>query len=70
MSGKKQPFQTTSHDSISGVVLSTVLKPTMMLRWRLTENYNPFDDCFEKVLEQKWISETGYEEWKEIEVVE
>lgn len=55
---------------ISNVVVSTVLKPTMMLRWRITEHYNAFDDAFEKVLEQKWISDTGYDEWKEIEVVE
>ena len=70
MSDKKQHFETSSHDSISGVVVSTVLKPTMILRWRVTEHYNPFEDAFEKVLEQKFISETGYEEWQEIEVVE
>ena len=70
MLDKKQPFETSSYESISGVVVSTVLKPTMILRWRVTEHYNPFDDAFEKVLEQKWISETRYEEWREIEVVD
>lgn len=59
-----------SHAPLSGVVVSTVLKPTMILRWRVTDNYNPFNDAFEKVLEQKWISDTGHEEWQEIEVVE
>ena len=52
---------------INGVVVNTVntvLKPTMTFRWRVVEY------CIEKVLEQKWISETGYEEWREIDVVE
>lgn len=70
MSKENETAQPKSHAPLSGVVVSTVLKPTMNLRWRLTEEYDPFQDCFIKVLEQKWISDTGYEEWKEIEVVE
>ena len=45
-----------------------VWHPTMMLRWYETDNYNPVNDDFDKVLQQKWQSNTGEEKWEDIEV--
>jgi len=43
-------------------------KPTMCLRWHETDNYNPVNDDFDKILQQKWQSSEGEEKWEEIEV--
>ena len=42
-------------------------KPTMELRWLESDEYDQNNDCFFKVLQQKWISENGEEAWKNIE---
>jgi len=47
---------------------SATWKPTMCLRWYETDNYNPINDDFDKVLQQKWQSDTGEEKWEDIEV--
>lgn len=44
-----------------------VWKPKMLLRWYETENYNPVNNDFDKILQQKWQSNTGQEKWEEIE---
>lgn len=53
---------------LSSVSNSAVWKPTMILRWLETDNYNPVNDNFDKVLQQKWQSDKGEEKWEDIEI--
>jgi hypothetical protein len=63
-------FDNNGHGNvfIADVVNSTTWKPTMCLRWYETDNYNPLNDDFDKVLQQKWQGDTGQEKWENIEV--
>jgi len=54
--------------SLQGVSNCPTWKPTMILRWYETDNYNTINDDFDKVLKQKWQSSEGEEKWEEIEV--
>lgn len=45
-----------------------VWQPTMLLRWYETDNYNPINDDFDEVLQQKWQSSEGQEKWEDIKV--
>ena len=55
---------------IDVVVGSTIWQPTMILRWYETNNYNPVNDDFDKILQQKWQGDKGDEKWEDIEVHE
>ena len=63
-------FDNNGHgnDFVADVSNSAVWKPTMILRWLETDNYNPVNDDFDKVLQQKWQSDTGEEKWEDIEI--
>lgn len=54
--------------AINGVSNCATWKPTMCLRWHETDNYNPANDDFDKILQQKWQSSDGQEKWEDIEV--
>ena len=45
---------------------SSLWQPTMILRW--FENHIPQLNQFQRTLQQKWVSETGEEEWRDIDV--
>lgn len=46
-----------------------ILQPTCMLRWVIKEiHLTDTIGTREKVLQQKWISDTGEEIWKDIEL--
>lgn len=45
----------------------STITPTMHLRWLETNEYDQNNDCLFKVLQQKWISDTGKQEWRDIE---
>lgn len=51
---------------IQSVVGSTIYKPTMKLRWFVTEVYIPELDDFEKVLQQCWLDDKGEEIWEDV----
>lgn len=44
-----------------------IFEPTLFFRWYETIIYNPVSDDFDKILQQKWISLTGKEEWRDVE---
>jgi len=60
--------QQNGNDFIADVSNCATWKPTMCLRWYETDNYKPVNDDFDKVLQQKWQSDTGEEKWEYIEV--
>lgn len=67
MSKKNETLQTAAQCAIQNVVCST-WQPTLMLRWLEGRMYIPQLDQFERTLQQKWISNTGKEEWRDIDV--
>ena len=70
MSKENEPLgdHENGNDFIADVSNSAVWKPTMILRWLETDSYNPVNNDFDKVLQQKWQSDTGEEKWEDIEV--
>ena len=67
MENKEQKQQeTTAQCAIQNVVGSTFYKPTMKLRWFVTEVYIPELDDFEKVLQQCWLDDKGEEIWEDV----
>lgn len=63
-----EPMPENGNDFIVDVSNSEVWKPTMILRWLETDNYNPVNGDFDKVLQQKWQSDKGEEKWEDIEI--
>lgn len=63
---EKKQQDSTAQCAIHNVVGSTIYKPTMKLRWFVTEVYIPELDDFEKILQQCWLDEKGEEIWEDV----
>jgi len=67
MTKKNETSENQAQCAIQNVVCST-WQPTMQLRWLEGEYYIPQLDQMERTLQQKWISNTGEQEWRDIDV--